>query len=112
LTWIPLSDVGDEDGPTKIVPLSAGASVPYWPIPGDHDITNNPPGGMFAEEEESAGWADRVPATFGAVMEAMPTLTDEMGEAAAAALRLEAAPTLQPQPYRRRVIVHARRLER
>jgi hypothetical protein len=53
LTWILLSDVGDEDGPTKIVPLSAGESVPYWPIPGDHDITNDPPVGMFAEEEAS-----------------------------------------------------------
>jgi SAM-dependent methyltransferase len=62
--------------------------------------------------QESAGWADRVPATFGAVMEAMSTLTDEMGEAAAASLQMEAAVTLQLQPYRRRVIVHARRLER
>jgi SAM-dependent methyltransferase len=62
--------------------------------------------------QESAGWADRVPATFGAVMEAMPALTDEMGETAALALQMEAAPTLQLQPYRRRVIVHARRPER
>jgi SAM-dependent methyltransferase len=57
---------------------------------------------------ESAGWADRVPAAFGAVMEALPTLISEMGEAAAAALQMEAALTLQLQPYRRRVIVHAR----
>jgi SAM-dependent methyltransferase len=62
--------------------------------------------------KESAGWAHRVSATFGAVLEAMPTLTDEMGEAAAASLQMEAAVTLQLQPYRRRVIVHARRLER
>jgi SAM-dependent methyltransferase len=61
--------------------------------------------------KESAGWADRVPAAFGAVMEAMPALTDEMGEAAAVSLQMEAAVTLQLQPYRRRVIVHARRLE-
>ena len=60
---------------------------------------------------ESAGWADRVPAAYGAVMEAMPTLTSEMGEAAAASLQMEAALTLELQPYRRRVIVHARRLE-
>ena len=52
-TWILLSDVGDEDGPTKIVPLSVGESVPYWPVPGDHDITNSLPAGMFAEEEVS-----------------------------------------------------------
>jgi SAM-dependent methyltransferase len=62
--------------------------------------------------QESAGWADRVPATFGAVMEARPALIDEMGEAASMALQMEAAVTLQLQPYRRRVIVHARRLER
>jgi SAM-dependent methyltransferase len=61
---------------------------------------------------ESAGWADRVPAAFGAVMEAMPTLTSEMGEAAAASLHMEAALTVQLRLYRRRVIVHARRLER
>jgi CheY-like chemotaxis protein len=62
--------------------------------------------------KESAGWADRVPAAFGAVMEAMPTLTAEIGEAASLALQMEAALTLQLQPYRRRVIVHARRIER
>ena len=53
LSWILLSDVGDEDGPTKIVPLSVGESVPYWPVPGHHDITNHLPAGMFAEEEVS-----------------------------------------------------------
>jgi hypothetical protein len=51
--WILLSEVGDEDGPTKIVPLSVGERVPYWPVPGDHDITNSLPAGMFAEEEVS-----------------------------------------------------------
>ncbi len=54
LTWILLSDVGDDDGPTKIVPLSAGARVPYWPVAGHHDITNEYlPAGMFADEEVS-----------------------------------------------------------
>jgi len=61
---------------------------------------------------ESVGWADRVPAAFGAVMEAIPTLADEIGGAASLALQMEAAPTLQLQPYRRRVIARARRLER
>lgn len=61
--------------------------------------------------EESAGWAERVPATFGAVMEAMTELTNEMGEAAALALKMEAAVTLQMQPYRRRVIIGAHRIE-
>ena len=53
LSWILLSDVGDEDGPTKVVPLPVGQSVPYWPVPGHHDITNYLPEGMFAEEEVS-----------------------------------------------------------
>ena len=54
LNWILLSDVGDEDGPTKVVPLPVGERVPYWPVPGDHDITNDYlPSGMFAEEEVS-----------------------------------------------------------
>lgn len=41
VSWILLSDVGDEDGPTKIVPLSVGQSVPYWPVAGHHDITTS-----------------------------------------------------------------------
>jgi hypothetical protein len=64
--------------------------------------------------KESAGWAERVTAAFGAVMEAMEamaTLTEEMGEAAALSLGLEAAVTLQVRPYRRRVVVAARRID-
>lgn len=53
LAWILLSDVGEDDGPTKVVPLSVGADVPNWPIPGHHDITNDPPAGMFAVDEVS-----------------------------------------------------------
>lgn len=53
LSWILLSDVGDEDGPTKVVPLSVGQSVPYWPVPGHHDITNYLPEGMFSGPNSS-----------------------------------------------------------
>ena len=60
---------------------------------------------------ESAGWSERVQATFGAVVEAMATLTEEMGQAAALSLGMEAAVTLQVQPYRRRVVVAAHRLD-
>jgi SAM-dependent methyltransferase len=56
---------------------------------------------------ESAGWAERVRSTFEAVIEAMPALTEEMGETAASALRAEATFTLQIQPYRRRMVVAA-----
>jgi SAM-dependent methyltransferase len=61
--------------------------------------------------EESAGWAERVPETFGAVMDSMATLTNEMGEAAAMSLQMEAALTLEVQPYRRRVVVGAHRID-
>jgi hypothetical protein len=30
-SFILLSDVGEEDGPTKVVPFGAGAARPYWP---------------------------------------------------------------------------------
>jgi ubiquinone/menaquinone biosynthesis C-methylase UbiE len=60
---------------------------------------------------ESAGWSERVQATFGAVVQAMATLTGEMGQAAASSLGMEAAVTLQVQPYRRRVVVAAHRLD-
>jgi hypothetical protein len=52
-SWILLSDVGEDDGPTKVVPLSVGESIPYWPTAGDYDITNYLPAGRFAEEEVS-----------------------------------------------------------
>jgi len=61
--------------------------------------------------QESDGWAERVAAAFGAVMEAMAALTEEMGQAAASSLGMEAAVTLQVRPYRRRVLAAARRLD-
>jgi SAM-dependent methyltransferase len=64
-------------------------------------------GFAIAWTRESDGWADRVSATFTAVTEAMPTLIDEMGDAAASSLGMEAALTLQFRPYRRRVVVAA-----
>jgi hypothetical protein len=56
-SWILLSDVGEEDGPTKVVPLSVGESVPYWPDAlngsGNEYVTNYLPAGAFADEEVS-----------------------------------------------------------
>ena len=60
---------------------------------------------------ESADWEERIRATFGAVVNEMATLTEEMGQEAASSLGMEAAVTLQVQPYRRRVVVAAHRLE-
>jgi hypothetical protein len=44
-TFTLLSDVTEEDGPTKLVPLPVGEDVPYWP--------NRLPQGAFADEEVS-----------------------------------------------------------
>jgi ubiquinone/menaquinone biosynthesis C-methylase UbiE len=57
--------------------------------------------------QETRGWAERVQATFTAVIEAMPVLTSEMGGRAASALGLEASLTLRYRPYRRRVLAAA-----
>src|SRR5215213_2007703 len=55
--WILLSDVGEEDGPTKVVPLPVGERVPYWPdtLGGSVNdyVTNYLPTGAFADEEVS-----------------------------------------------------------
>jgi ubiquinone/menaquinone biosynthesis C-methylase UbiE len=61
--------------------------------------------------QETRGWAERVQATYTAVIEAMPVLTSEMGERAASALGSETAFTLHYRPYRRRVLAaaHVRR---
>ncbi len=55
-TWILLSDVGDDDGPTKVVPLSVAESVPYWPETLDgssNDYMNYLAAGAFADSEVS-----------------------------------------------------------
>ena len=50
-----LSDVAEEDGPTRVVPLSVGESVPYWPsslVDGGNDLAKTYlPAGAFAQEE-------------------------------------------------------------
>jgi len=54
LTMILLSDIGEDDGPTKVVPLSVGEGVPYWPNTLDETIdfvANYLPAGAFADEE-------------------------------------------------------------
>jgi len=56
-SWILLSDVGEEDGPTTLVPLHVGESVPYWPgtLDGSANdyVTHYLGAGAFAEEEIS-----------------------------------------------------------
>src|SRR5258708_24486675 len=67
-SWILLSDVGEEDGPTKVVPLTIGQSVPYWPdtLGGSANdyVTNYLPAGAFAGEEISVTDSAAVPFFF------------------------------------------------
>jgi Phytanoyl-CoA dioxygenase (PhyH) len=52
-----LSDVTEEDGPTKVVPLAVGEGVAYWPdslVHGGHNLAQTYlPAGTFAQEEIS-----------------------------------------------------------
>jgi SAM-dependent methyltransferase len=59
--------------------------------------------------EETPGWAERVRAAFGAVLDAADVLVAEMGERTAAGLLAEAAVTVDLEPYRRRVLAVAAR---
>ena len=57
-SYVLMSDVDEEDGPTKVVPLEAGARRPYWPTDGDENFANfaggtGAPPGAFAESEVS-----------------------------------------------------------
>lgn len=59
--------------------------------------------------EETPGWEDRVYSTFSAVVDASDVLNEEMGERAAAGALSEAMLTIAMRPYRRRVLIVARR---
>jgi SAM-dependent methyltransferase len=59
--------------------------------------------------EETPGWADRVYATFSALVDASDALNTEMGERAAAGTLSEAILTVAMRPYPRRVLIVARR---
>jgi ubiquinone/menaquinone biosynthesis C-methylase UbiE len=59
--------------------------------------------------EETAGWRERVSSAYQAVIEATPQLASEMGESVVKTLTGEMQLTLQLQPYRRRVLVSARK---
>jgi hypothetical protein len=57
--------------------------------------------------EETAGWAERVEAAFGAIVDAADVLAAEMGEQASASAVAEAMVTLDLQPYPRRILAVA-----
>jgi SAM-dependent methyltransferase len=59
--------------------------------------------------DEVPGWPEPMETTYGALLNAKETLTQEMGAMAATALFAELTITLQRRPYRRRVLVSARK---
>lgn len=77
--------------------IGADSLQDYYPLLGDA-------GFAIDAYEETPGWQQRLTATYEAILAAMPALTEEMGEAAATALAMEASLTLERQPYRRRVL--------
>ena len=54
--------------------------------------------------EEAPGWPEPMTTTYSALLNAKESLTEEMGEAAVAALFMEMSMTLEHKPYRRRVL--------
>jgi SAM-dependent methyltransferase len=61
--------------------------------------------------EETPGWQERVNETFRAIVDAQGTLVAEMGEHAAASAVAEAMLTIQLQPYPRRILAAASRIQ-
>ena len=57
-SFVLLSDVDEEDGPPKVVPLEAGETRPYWPTGGDVDFaggTGAAPGAFVGSEVSVTG---------------------------------------------------------
>jgi SAM-dependent methyltransferase len=84
------------------------------PVLGEDPVADYAPlledtGFEVAVYRESEAWNERVTRTYEAVTAARDALLAEMGEAATLALLGEVMLTLQVQPYRRRVLVSARR---
>ena len=59
--------------------------------------------------DEAPGWPEPMTSAYGALADARPAITGEMGEAASNALFAEVLLTLERKPYRRRVIAVAER---
>lgn len=87
------------------------AGLPVWGVDpvADYRPVLERAGFSVVRYEETPGWRERVTATFEAVVAEHAALDAELGVAAAAALSMEAALTLEQRPYRRRVLVVADR---
>jgi hypothetical protein len=82
--------------------LGVDPVVDYIPLLSDAGFT-------IDAYEETAGWAERVYPTFSALIDAADLLNAEMGDRAAAGTLSEAMLTVAMHPYRRRVLIVARR---
>jgi SAM-dependent methyltransferase len=86
------------------------AGLPVWPDPvGDYRPLLEHVGLEVLSYEETPHWQDQVVAGFGAVITEQAALEAELGQAAAAAIVMEAALTLELRPYRGHVLAVARR---
>lgn len=82
-----------------------------WEDPiGDYRPLLTDAGFEITEHRQIDGWRDAVTGAFGRVVELQDVLISELGEAAGAALVLEAAMTLQLEPYSGHALVLARRV--
>ena len=86
------------------------AGLPVWQDPvGDYRPVLARAGFDVLSYEQLAGWHDQVTGAFGAVLAEREALEQELGEAAAAALTMEASITLELQPYSGHVLAVAER---
>lgn len=86
------------------------AGMPIWEDPvGDYRPLLEDAGFDVLSYEQITGWRESVAAGFGAVLAEQDVLVDELGDAAATAVVLEATITLQLDPYRGHVLVVASR---
>jgi SAM-dependent methyltransferase len=91
------------------------ARVAGLPVLGDDPVGDYTPllhdaGFDIESYEETPQWRERVRATYGACIAAREAIAAEMGEAPCSALLGEMTMTLEREPYRRRVLVVARRV--
>jgi ubiquinone/menaquinone biosynthesis C-methylase UbiE len=86
------------------------AALPLWTDPvGDYRPLLQQTGFEVLSYEQIPHWEDQVTAGFGAVVAQQATLEAELGEAAAAAVVMEASITLELQPYCGHVLAIAQR---
>jgi SAM-dependent methyltransferase len=86
------------------------AGLPFWndPVP-DYRPLLESTGFEVARYDQIPNWSDQVAAGFGAILQQRDALEAELGDAAAAAIVMEAAVTIEISPYCGHVSVVATR---